>query len=61
MIIFLVKFSLLGKQESTKRGISENAPIWKYYVQEANFYDKENITNWSQTMDVLLVFVSLVI
>lgn len=35
----------------------EEKTIWKTYVDEATKQDKENITNWNQSIDVLLVFV----
>ena len=37
----------------------EEGEIWKTYVDEATKKDKENITNWNQSIDVLLVFVRL--
>ena len=37
----------------------EQGKIWKTYVDEATKKDKENITNWNQSIDVLLVFVRL--
>ena len=35
----------------------EEKTVWKTYVDEATKQDKENITNWNQSIDVLLVFV----
>jgi hypothetical protein len=38
-------------------GIPEDSALWEDYVQEAEQQDSENVANWNQTMDVLLVFV----
>lgn len=38
-------------------GIDSDAEIWKSYLNEAAHHDRENITSWNQSMDVMLVFV----
>lgn len=45
--------TVLDSKELTE----EEKTIWKTYVDEATKQDKENITNWNQSIDVLLVFV----
>ncbi|RDB27382.1 hypothetical protein Hypma_004287 [Hypsizygus marmoreus] len=40
-------------------GIPSDAPIWKSYMDEAKGHDQNNIANWNQSMDVILIFAAL--
>lgn len=36
-----------------------NARIWRVYLDECEAYDKEKVEDWRDTIDVLMVFVSI--
>lgn len=42
----------------SQTGISSDAAIWQSYMEEAQRQNKNIVSNWNQSMDVILIFVS---
>ncbi|RDB16310.1 hypothetical protein Hypma_003039 [Hypsizygus marmoreus] len=53
------ELSSVAHSIGTSSGIPEDSTIWTDYVNEAEQQDHEQIANWNQMMDVLLVFAAL--